>query len=153
MGPDEGCKGYMSTETVRNYRKFMVDEALEPSLLPSATWDDLFETYQKTPGNFYRGFEKMGVLQYDVEQMQAADEAEGKPLDSDEAARSVLFEVIDELGNDTWWQRAMALVEEDCRRDVAAHPGNYACWLDAVYDEQETRGWHPYWEPNRWLSR
>ncbi len=90
---------------------------------PRATWNDLFDTYQKVPGNFYRGFEKMGVLQFDVEQMQATAEAEGKPLDADEAARLVLFEVIDELGNDTWWQRAMALVEEDCRRDVAVHPG------------------------------
>lgn len=151
-GDTKDTRDVMSTETAREYRKFMVDEALEPSLLPQQVWDDLLDTYQKTPGNFYRGFQKMGVLQYDVEQLQHAAEAEGQPFDADEAARSVLYEVIDELGNDMWWQRAMALVEEDCRRDVAAHPTHYARWLDAIYDEQETRGWQPYWTPNRWFA-
>jgi len=143
----------MSTDMLREYRKFMVGDALEPSLLPSQIWDELFEAYQKVPGNFFKGFQKMGVLQYDVEEMQQKADAEGNHLSDDDAARLVLYEVIDEMGNDTWWQRTMALVEEDCRRDVAFRPKNYTRWLDPVYDEQEARGWQPYWTPHRWLSR
>jgi len=138
---------------LREYRKFMVEDALEPSLLPSRTWDELFEAYQNVPGNFFKGFQKMGVLQYDVEEMQQKADAEGNHLSDDDAARLVLYEVIDEMGNDTWWQRTLALVEEDCRRDVAFRPKNYVRWLDPTYDEQETRGWQPYWTPARWLSR
>lgn len=142
----------MSTIHERDYRKFMVDDALDPAFLPLEVWDALFEAYQKTPGNFYKGFKKMGVLQYDVEEEQKKAAAKGKWLDDDEAARTVLYEVIDELGNDLWWQRAIAFVEEDCRKDVAFRPKNYAHYLDAVYDAQEQRGWQPYWEPARWTG-
>ncbi len=143
----------MSTTKERDYRKFLVDDALDPALLPLDVWDALFDEYQHVPGNFYKGFQKMGVLQYDVEEEQKKAEAEGKWLTDDEAARIVLYEVIDDMGNDMWWQRTMAWVEEDCRRDAAFRPKNYAKHLDPVYDAQEERGWQPYWEPARWISR
>lgn len=141
----------MSATRERDYRKFMVDGAIDPALLPLAVWNDLFDAYQNAPGNFFKGFKRLGVLRYDVEEEIKAAAAAGKWLTEDEAARTVLYEVIDELGNDMWYQRAMALIEEDCRRDVAWRPKAYAKYLDAVYDEQETRGWQPYWEPARWI--
>ncbi len=141
----------MATTGQRDYRKFMVDDAIDPALLPLDVWNDLFDTYQSKPGNFYKGFKRLGVLRYDVEQEIKKAEEAGKWLTEDEAARDVLYEVIDELGNDMWYQRAMSLIEEDCRKDVAWRPKNYAKFLDPVYDEQETRGWQPYWEPTRWI--
>ncbi len=140
----------MALQDERDYRKFMIDDALDPALLPRAVWNVLFDTYQNKPGNFYKGFKRLGVLRLDVEQEIKNAEKVGKWLTEDEAARFVLEDVVDELGNDTWFQRAMSLIEEDCRKDVAWRPKNYAKYLDAVYDEQETRGWQPYWEPVRW---
>lgn len=135
----------MSTYGERDYRKFMEDDLLDPSRVPQVTWNAIFAQYEAVPGNFFKGFKEMGVLQYDAEQMMNEAEAEGKPLTEDEAARLVLFEVIDELGNDGWYQRAMAHVEYDCRRDVASRPTPYAAHLDPVYDAQEERGWRSYW--------
>jgi hypothetical protein len=142
----------MSVRRERDYRKFMVDEALDPALLPQEVWNTLFDEYQNREGNFYKGFKRLGVLRYDVEEEIKKAEAEGKWLTEDEAARMVLYEVIDELGNDMWWQRTMALIEEDCRRDVAWRPKAYTKHLDAIYDDQEERGWQPYWEPTRWIA-
>jgi hypothetical protein len=139
------------SQKVRDYRKFMVDDAIDPALLPLDVWNTLFDAYQNKPGNFYKGFKRLGVLRYDVEQEIKKAEEQGKWLTEDEAARDVLYEVIDELGNDMWYQRAMSLIEEDCRKDVAWRPKNYARYLDPVYDEQEERGWQPYWEPARWI--
>ena len=47
---------------VRDYRKFMVDDAIEPALLPLDVWNTLFDEYQNKPGNFYKGFKRLGVL-------------------------------------------------------------------------------------------
>ena len=135
----------------RDYRKFLADDALDPALLPLDVWNALFREYQDKPGNFAKGFKRMGVLRYDIEEEIKKAEAEGKWLTEDEAARIVLSDVNEELGNDTWHQRAMSLIEEDCRKDVAWRPKNYAKYLDPVYDEQEARGWQPYWEPMRWF--
>ncbi len=134
----------MSTNSDRDYRKFVRDGLFDPSLVPLATWNAIFEQYQSVPGNFSKGFRQMGVLQYDAAQMQKEAEAEGKWLTDDEAARFVLFEVVDEMGNDMWYQRAAAYVEHDCRDDVAFRPKNYAAHLDPIYDEQEGRDWKPY---------
>src|SRR5260370_6070810 len=110
----------------RDYRKFMVEDAIDQAFLPVDVWNELYDEYQKKPGNFFKGFKRMGVLRYDVEEEIKKAEAEGKWLTEDEAARMVLYEVIGELGNDMWYQRAMSLVEEDCRKDVAWRPRNYA---------------------------
>lgn len=135
----------MSAIVERDYRKFVRDGLFDPSLVPLATWNALLEQYLNVDGNFFKGFKQMGVLQYDAQQMQQEAEAEGKWLTDDEAARMVLFEVSDEMGNDNWYQRAMGHVERDCRDDVAFRPKNYAAHLNPIYDEQEGRGWQPYW--------
>ena len=129
----------------RDYRKFVRGGLFDPSLVPLATWNAILEQYLNIDGTFFKGFTQMGVLQYDAAQMQREAEAEGKWLTDDEAARMVLFEVGDEMGNDNWYQRAMGYVEHDCRDDVAFRPKNYAAHLNPIYDEQEGRGWTPYW--------
>src|SRR5205085_2272305 len=112
----------MAMQGERDYRKFMVEDALDPALLPLDVWNALFDAYQQKPGNFFKGFKRMGALRYDVAEEIKKAEAEGKWLTEDEAARLVLYEVNNELGNDMWYQRAMSLIEEDCRKDVAWRP-------------------------------
>lgn len=120
----------------RDYSKFLKDgDRLNMRLIPRAVWVDMVNHAQRRADVIETVLEEMYWL-WDLKALSAKAESEGR----DASHAELLQEMIEEMSDSDWWKLTAAF-EEHIMRSYSNNPGEWAEFLDPVYDLQEQEGW------------
>jgi hypothetical protein len=120
----------------RDYSKFLKDgNRLNMRLIPRPVWVEMVNHAQQRDDIIEIVLDEMYWL-WDLRELAAKAQHEGR-----EAAHAdLLQEMMEEMGDSDWWKLTSAF-EEHIMRSFAADAGQWAVFLDPVYDLQEEEGW------------
>ena len=121
---------------MRDYSKFLGEDGrFDSRLVPRRVYTAMVNEYRRRPEVIDDVFEEL-YFAWDLEDRTAKAVERGEEPDK----ATIAQEILDEQDDPDWW-RVMGAFEKRTLAALSEAPGEWAEYLDPIYDDQEENGW------------